>query len=268
MLGIDFKNNVVVITGGGGDIGSGIEAVFAQAGANMAVMDINVESALKAAKQVEENYGVKAKGYQLDIANEKEVYGVFKQVYDDFGQIDMLIANAAAGSTVSGEGPTLHDSPSSAAQKIMNVNVLGTGYCIKAALDYMLPRKHGKIVTIASVAGRIGTPSGANYAASKAAMISITQSVAMAHAKEGINCNCICPGYIWTNLWKIRGPETARRMGMTVEQMWQKVALDNIAQGVEQTSEDIGNTAAFLCSDWAKHITGQSLNVDGGSRFN
>ncbi|MGI6453623.1 MAG: SDR family NAD(P)-dependent oxidoreductase [Syntrophomonadaceae bacterium] len=266
MQGFDFKGSVAVITGGGGDIGRGIGLIFAQAGANIALLDADLEAVLKAAQIIEDHCGVKAKGYQLDIANEKEVYSVFQQVHDDFGQIDMLVANADP--SIPGEGPTLYDSPSLAAQQIMSVNVLGNGYCIKAALDYMLPRKQGKIVTVASIAGRIGTPNGANHAASMAALISITQSVAMAHAREGINCNCICPGYIRANLWKELEPDTARRMGLTVEQMWQQAALDNIAQGVEQAPEDIGNAAAFLCSDWAQHITGQTLNVDGGSRFN
>ena len=133
---------------------------------------------------------------------------------------------------------------------------------------YMLPRKYGKIITIASIAGRCGTAAVANYAISKAGMIAMTQSVARAHANQNINVNSVCPGYVLTEMWEKGVEKFSKIMGKTPEETWKILALDKIAMGRAQTPEDMGNAVAFLASDLAKNITGQALNVCGGSMFN
>jgi len=132
----------------------------------------------------------------------------------------------------------------------------------------MLPKKQGKIVTLSSIAGRIGTAGTANYSISKAAIIALTQSVARAHAKDNINVNCVCPGYLLTNMWKKGIEKYSKILNKSPEETWKIMALNNIAMGRAQEPEDIGNAVAFLVSDLAKNITGQALNVCGGSRFN
>ncbi|MGI6453624.1 MAG: SDR family NAD(P)-dependent oxidoreductase [Syntrophomonadaceae bacterium] len=270
MLEIKFDGRVAVILGGAGGIGKGIVKVFAQCGASLAVVDINLPEAQKVAEQSAEKYGVKAKAYKLDMADEDQVNSVFKQIHDDFSSLDIVIIASGVGSAQSGEKANFYDSPSTASQRIVQVNILGTGYCLKAALNYMIPQNYGRIVTLASIAGRRASANGAgaNYASSKAAIISMTQSVARAHAKQGITCNCICPGYIYTEMLGSRFSAIAKRMGVTAEEVWQSFALDKIPQGVDQTPEDIGFAAAFLVSDRARHITGQTLNVDGGAVLN
>jgi len=132
----------------------------------------------------------------------------------------------------------------------------------------MLPKKSGKIVIISSIAGRIGTPAVANYSISKAALIAMTQSVARAHAKDNINVNAVCPGYIYTPMWQKGVEKFSKILGKTKEETWQILALNDIAMGRAQEPEDISYATLFLVSDFAKNITGQALNVCGGSRFN
>lgn len=270
MLEFKFDGKVAVILGGAGGLGKGIVNVFARGGASIAVVDIDLSQAQQVAQQTAERYGAQAKAYKLDMADEDEVNLVFRQIYDDFSSLDILVIASGVGSAQSGEGPNFYKTPSAASQKIVQVNILGTNYCLKAALDYMIPKNYGRIVTLASIAGRRASAkgAGANYAASKAAIISMTQSVARAHAQQGITCNCICPGYIYTEMLESRFTDMAKRMGVTAEQVWQSFALDKIPQGVEQTPEDIGLAAAFLVSERAQHITGQTLNVDGGAVLN
>ncbi len=261
---IDLNGKVAVVTGAGGGIGEGIVKSLAKCGANIAVTDVNFKAAKIVADRINENYDIKSIPYKLDISNEKEVKDVFEIINTEFSQIDILVT--AAG--IAGEGPSYYQTSMETAKKITDVNLHGTGICIKAALEYMIPQKFGKIVTISSIAGRTGTVSTANYSITKAAIIALTQSVAKAHAKQGINVNSICPGYLYTKMWEQGVQKYSKILNLTPEETWKKLALDNMATGRAQEPEDIGNAAAFLVSDLAKNITGQALNVCGGAKFN
>ncbi|HHW40664.1 MAG TPA: SDR family oxidoreductase [Syntrophomonadaceae bacterium] len=263
MIAFDLTGKVAVVTGAGGGIGGDITKKLAEVGAAVAASDINKENVDQVVVEINKSGG-KAKSYQLDISDEAAVYAHFDTVANDFGTIDILVA--AAG--VSGEGPNFYETPTEVARKIYDVNLFGTGFCIKAALKYMIPKKSGKIVTISSIAGRIGMPSVANYSISKAAIIAMTQSVARAHAKDNININAICPGYLYTPMWQKGVEKFSKILGKTPEETWKMLALDNIAMGRAQEVEDISYATLFLVSDFSKNITGQALNVCGGSRFN
>lgn len=261
---IDLSGQTAVVTGAAGGIGSGIVEALAKCGANIAVTDINLAAAQGLVEACQRQYQVTMKAYTLDIGVEAHIKDVFEEVHRDFGQIDVLVAGAA----YAGEGKNYYETPMEAARKIMDVNVHGTGMCIKEALHYMLPRNHGRIITISSVAGREGTAGTPNYSISKAAIISMTQSVAKAHAKEGITANSVCPGYLLTDLWKKGVEKYSKILNKTPEETWKMLALDRMATGRAQEPEDIGNAVAFLASDLAKNITGQALNVCGGAKFN
>lgn len=263
MISFDLTGKIAVVTGAGGGIGGDIAKKLAEAGATVAASDINQESVDQVVAEINKAGG-KAKSYQLDISDEAAVNNVFDAVANEFGTIDILVA--AAG--ISGEGPNFYQTPTEVARKIYDVNLMGTGFCIKAALKYMLPKKYGKIVTISSIAGRIGTPAVANYSISKAAIIAMTQSVARAHAKDNINVNAICPGYLYTAMWQKGVEKFSKILGKTPEETWKTLALDKIAMGRAQEVEDISYATLFLVSDFAKNITGQALNVCGGSVFN
>jgi len=264
MIHIDLTGQVAIVTGGAGDIGSGIVMCLAECGANVAITDLNLELAEIRAKEAAEKYGVKTKAYKLDISMEEEVSSVFAEINKDFSDFDILVNGAGYAS----EGKNYYETSMDTARKTVDVNLHGTGMCIKAALDYMLPKQSGKIVNIASIAGRIGTAGTANYSISKAAIIAMTQSIARAHAKEGIRVNGVCPGYILTNMWKRGVEKYSKLLNKTPEETWKALALDNMATGRAQEVEDIGYAVCFLASDLAKNITGQCLNVCGGARFN
>ena len=264
MKQIDLKGQIAIVTGGAGDIGTGIVICLAECGANVAITDVNLEIAEMKAKEVAEKYGVKTKAYKLDISIEEEVNSVFADINKDFNGMDILVNGAGFAS----EGKNYYETSMEIARKTADINIHGTGMCIKAALDYMLPKQSGKIINIASIAGRYGTAGTANYSITKAAIIAMTQSIARAHAKEGVRVNGICPGYLLTSMWKRGVEKYSKLLNKTPEETWKIMALDNMATGRAQDVEDIGNAVVFLVSDLAKNITGQCLNVCGGSRFN
>ena len=131
----------------------------------------------------------------------------------------------------------------------------------------MLPRKFGRIVNIASAASRKGGPTGTHYAASKFGVIGLSQSIALNVAKEGIRINCVCPGFVHTNILDRLFKGMSQTQGITEEQAAQAI-YSKIPMGIPQLPEDIGNAALFLCSDLSDKITGQALNVDGAFRMN
>ena len=136
----------------------------------------------------------------------------------------------------------------------------------------MRERRYGKIVNIASVAGRIGSTTSAPYSISKAGVISYTQAIGLEEAKHNINVNAICPGLLWTPLWRriaVRhGAHRDEDKGLTDREVFDKYVKERTPLGREQTPEDIGNAVAFLASDAAQNITAQALNVSGGSHIN
>ena len=139
-----------------------------------------------------------------------------------------------------------------------------------AAAEFMKPRRYGKIVNIASVAGRQGGPGNPPYNVSKAGVISLTQAYALGLAPHNINVNAICPGSLWTHMYN-RILTRAKNLDDSLGELSTKEIFDRSAErmplGREQTPEDIGNLSVFLASDLSLNITGQSINVTGGSRM-
>ena len=264
MKSIDLNGKVAIVTGGGGGIGCAIVRFLAECGADIAVTGRNMEKANRAVKLASE-LGVKAKAYQLDITDEDMVNTVFTQIKEDFKRIDILVANAGKAG---GEGLRYVDTSEMVAKSIVDVNMNGTGYCIKAAVNAMLQQKFGRIIVISSTAARQGTVAAANYSMSKSALISMVQSVAQAHGKDGIHANCVCPGYVRTGMWDKGIDGISKKYNISEDEAWEIIALNNTATHRSSEPEDIGAAVAFLASDLAKCITGQCLNVCGGSRFN
>jgi meso-butanediol dehydrogenase / (S,S)-butanediol dehydrogenase / diacetyl reductase len=155
---------------------------------------------------------------------------------------------------------------------VMDVNLKGVFLSCRAAIPHFKERRSGRIVNIASVAGRQGIEFLPAYAATKAGVISLTQSIALQLAPYHVNVNCICPGIIWTPMWERLANYMARSnpafAGASPEDTYNAVVQQMIPFGKPQTAEDIGNAAVFLASDEAKEITAQSLNVCGGIRMN
>ena len=264
MIAMDITGKVAVVTGGGGDIGASCCEIFAKAGAKVAVTDVVQERIDSTVEKINKDHPGMAKGYMLNITDEEEVSSVFAKIAEDLGDVDILVAAAGHG----GENANFFLATPDEARSIYDVNIIGTQLCVKAAAKQMMPKKDGKIIIISSISGRLGAMSLVNYSGSKSALIALTQSVAQILAKDNINVNAICPGFLLTNMWQRGLDRFSKAWNCTKEEAWQKIALDKIPLGRQQECEDIANLALFLASPLGINITGQAINVDGGVRMN
>jgi 3-oxoacyl-[acyl-carrier protein] reductase len=235
-----------VVTGAGRGIGMAIASRFSTMGAAVAVADIDGEAAEAAAEELRRGGGG-AFGYALDVADPDAVTEVFKRITDDMGGIDILVNNAG----LTRDNLIIRMSPEQW-DLVMNVNLKGAFNCIRAAVRPMMSQKYGRIISIASIVGQIGNAGQANYAASKAGLIALTKTVAREFGSRGITANAVAPGYIET-------PMTASLSEKVREEFASKIQLKRFG-----TPEDVANVVAFLASDEADYITGQTINVDGG----
>lgn len=260
-----LKDRVAIVTGGATGIGRAIAAKMGEGGACVVIADMNAGAEQKAASELSAS-GIKAAAVATDVTDRAATDRMVRTTLDRFGKIDILVNNAgiagAPGWNQRSE-PTEDDWV-----KTYQVNVLGTVNSANSVIPHMKTAKHGKIVNLSSIAGREGRPSLPHYSASKAAVISYTQSLANELARFNINVNAICPGLLWTPMWEQVGGRYARDnaayKGLSPRQVFDAMIAERIPIGREQTPDDIGDAAVFLASEDARNITGQALNVDGG----
>lgn len=244
---MELEGRVVIVTGAAKGLGKAIaEKCFAE-GAKLALWDIAFEGVSEVASQLDPN-GTRAKAYAVDITDEKSVEKAITKTVSDFKEVNVLVNNA---------GISLHklidEMTLEVFERVMKVNVTGTFLCCRAVTPIMKSQKGGKIVNIASLAARTGRPGvGVNYAASKGAVVSITQTLARELGPHGIYVNCICPGPILTEQTKQYPPE--------VFASW-NAGRAIIKDGIP---EDVADAVVFLASNKAAWITGITLDLNGG----
>ena len=243
---MQLTNQVAVITGGARGIGREIALLFARAGADCALFDVNEEALAATVKELEA-LGRRAVGLVVDVTNGPAIDEAVAKVLDKLSKIDILINNA--GITKDGLLVRMDDAQW---DRVLNINLKGTFLCTRSIAKVMLKARRGRIVSIASIVGLIGNPGQANYAASKAGVIGLTKSVAKELGSRGITCNAIAPGFIKTDMTERLPEEVAKRL------------FDNIPMGVFGEAIDVAQAALFLVSDAARYITGHVLVVDGG----
>ena len=267
---MDVTGKVAVITGGGRGIGRAIAVRLAANGADVAVADIGLENAQAVAGEVSK-IGRESMAIRLDVTEQESVESTCEQVIDRFGRIDILVNNAGV---IAAPGWEDRERPDDSDWDLTyTVNARGMARMSEAAARSMKERRYGKIVNISSVAGRVGSTTSIAYSASKAAAISLTQTLAQELAPFNINVNVICPGLLWTEMWARIAvhwgniPERAR--GLTdPKQIFDRAVEERVPLGREQTPEDVANAVAFFASEAARNITGQALNVTGGWQMN
>jgi len=266
---MDFEGKTAVVTGGARGIGRGIALELAQRGSNVLIADMDEEAAREVVAETKAG-GTQSHFCETDVTQQWSTDDMVEVALEEFGQLDVLVNNAGVGGS---EGFTKRKTPTVEDwQATFDVNVYGIVNATQSVESYMVERGYGKIINIASIAGRGGRPGFATYAASKAAAINVSQAWAFKLAPHGINVNAVCPGLIWTPLWESiaewRRSTDQQNSGLTPRQVFQRTVAEMVPLGREQTVEDVGKAVAFLASDRARSITGQALNVDGGIRQN
>ncbi|MHC1719272.1 MAG: SDR family NAD(P)-dependent oxidoreductase [Clostridiaceae bacterium] len=263
MVNIDMKGEVTLVTGAGGCIGKGIALSFAQAGSKVYLLDLNGELAKKNSQEFIDA-GYEAVGLALDVTKKDDIYALVNEVVDKEGHIDNLVT--CAGVIFS---KPFMETTEEELVKTLQVNLISVNNICQAVLKHMIPGKSGKIVNIASASSRQGSATIAHYSTSKFGVIGLTQSIAMAVAKDNINVNAICPGIIHTPVMASCVKSLAEQSNgtKTEEDVWNSYK-NAILLGRLQEPKDVGDAALFLCSDMAKNITAQAINVCGGLRFN
>lgn len=265
MIGIDMTGRVTLITGAGGGIGGSIADVFARAGAKVYVADLEGDDARAKASQIKAD-GFLAEAVKLDVTRKAEIDDVIGRIAQDNGKIDHLVTSAGI----------LYCKPYMEAtedefRKLLEVNLVGLSNCCQAALTHMIPRREGKIVNILSASSRQGSDFYTQYSASKFGALGLTQSIGLAASRHNINVNGICPGVIETNIGKKQDGGMVSQMGKysgKPEVELRESIRKTIPLRRFQDGEDIGYMALFLCSELARNITCQAINVCGGMRMN
>lgn len=260
MLEFNFKGKNVIVTGGAKGLGKSISEEFAKAGANVVIADIDLEGMKETAQELSK-YGTKIVAYKIDVSKYQEFEKLAEYVNTNLGSVDILINNAGICTLM----PTL-SMDVSLMDKILDINIKGSLYGARACLKYMKEKGYGRIVNMSSIAAKLSGANTVAYSASKAAIISMTASLAREFAKDNINVNCILPGIIRTPLWEqmlvdFAGEDEAKRNETFA------AYTNDIPNGKPQDPVDIAKMALFLCSEEARYVTAQNIGVDGGHTF-
>jgi len=246
---IDLSGKAALVTGAGRGIGKTIALAFAQAGADIVLCDIDLQSLRNATVEVS-HLGRKGFGFQVDVVRKAEVEAIATKALDFVGKIDILVNNAGIVVRKPMEEYTEDDW-----DRVMDVNLKGVFNFSQAVGRQMIKQgAGGRIINIASVMGLVALPPRASYVASKGGIIALTRDLAAEWAKHNITVNSICPGWVKTEMTeKYFAQEDVR-----------KFLLDRIPLGRFAEPDDIANMAIFLASDLSGYVTGQSIPVDGG----
>jgi 3-oxoacyl-[acyl-carrier protein] reductase len=270
-LAIDLSGRVALVTGGSRGLGRADALTLAQAGADVVLGDILVES--DPSSEVAERYGVLAQvarsqdlvyteatareiqdmgrrsaAIRMDVTDRARVDEVVAQVVDELGSLDILVNNAGMLDHVA----QLGDQSPALWERDLQVNLTGAFNCSQAVWPHMRQRGFGRIVNMASVAGTLGGFGQASYATTKAGLIGLTKTLALEGGRHGITANAIVPGIIGTEAFSFGNPQMNERM------------VERTVLRRPGEPQDVANAIAFLCSDLAAYITGVELNVSGG----
>jgi 3-oxoacyl-[acyl-carrier protein] reductase len=239
-------NQIAVVTGAGRGIGRAIALKFASEGADVVCVSRTLENSQKVANEVRAA-GRNAWADAVDVADSKAVAGAAEKILAEAGRVDILVNNAG----VTRDGLLMRMSEEDW-DTVLDTNLKGAFLFTKAFARQFIKQRSGRIINVASIIGLIGNAGQCNYAASKAALIGFTKSVARELASRGITANALAPGFIETDM-------TAALSGEVRAELLKKIPLNSLGQ-----PEDIANAALFLAGSASRYVTGQVLTVDGG----
>jgi 3-oxoacyl-[acyl-carrier protein] reductase len=248
--GIELRGRVALVTGGSKGIGRETVLELARAGAHVAVNYLSDEQGARQAAEAAEGLGVEALVVQGDVERLDEASKMVEICVGRWGRLDVLVCNAGLW-----RGAPVDEMTEELWTKVLDTNLKGTWTVVRAAVPLMKRQGRGVIVIVSSTAGQRGEPFYSNYAASKGGQIALTKALAVELAPHRIRVNAVAPGWVWTEMTAgVLGDASARR------EIEAAIPLGRVA-----SAGDIARPIIFLASDWAQHITGEVLCINGGS---
>ena len=246
-MSAEFAGRVALVTGGAGDgIGSATVLRLAQGGAAVVVVDTHERRSKEVAERVSAETGSRVLALPADIADRERIDEILAATAEQLGPVDILVNNAALNVL----GDVVDTAPEDW-DRVIDVDLTACFYLIRQALPAMIQRGRGSIVNVTSVAGYLGSGREGPYAASKAALHSLTRSVAFEAGPHGVRCNAVATGIIWSKF--------VRKYAERLEPEVQRTPMRRIGD-----PEDVAELIAFLCSDKSSFITGETINISGG----
>lgn len=246
----ELTDQVAVVTGGSRGIGRAVVDWLARLGASVVINYLSDKNAAEEAVDSAQREGVKAISVQANVSDAAEADFLIKTTVERFGRVDILICNAGIW-----RGAAAEEIDEALWDETLSVNLKGTWTACRSAIPFMKRQRSGRIVIVSSTAGQRGEANVSNYAASKGGQISFAKSLSTELAPFGITVNCVAPGWVYTELNDDVFEDKVR-----LESIIGSIPIGRIA-----TAEDIALPIVFLCSEAARHITGEVLNVNGGS---
>jgi len=251
-----LAGKVAVITGASTGCGPVMAKLFVEQGAKVLMSARRVELVEEAAREI----GPDAIAMRCDVTSEDDIKAMVARATEEFGQIDILLNNAAAPGT----DKWVWEQTLENFNATLAIDLSAAMLCSREVLNAsMLERKSGSIVNFSSTAGWTGMPRKTHYTSAKAALRALTKTIALEVGPHGIRCNCLVPGSIETELWINYGKRMAGEQGISYEE-WREKALKNVPLRTISQPIDVANLALFLASDESRTITGQSINCDAG----
>ncbi|MBC8453779.1 sorbitol-6-phosphate dehydrogenase [PVC group bacterium] len=265
-----LENKKAVLTGGAQGLGKALARHLANEGCDVLIGDLNGKGAEETATEVADATGRKVIGMKVDISQDADVKAFFDKAVDEFGRVDVVVANAAVliAEAIAEANPEKW-------RIVMNVNLFGYFLTTKYAAKIMKEQKSGSIIQINSKSGKKGSAANSAYAASKFGGIGHTQSVALELAPFGIRCNSVCPGNLldsplWTDPEKglfVQYFRAGKVPGAKSVEDVRQFYINQVPMRRGCSYEDIGNVVTFLASEKAGYMTGQAINVTGGQEM-
>ena len=255
-----FADKRIIVTGSGRGIGRAIARRFAEEGAAVAISDIDRETAEATAAEINETGGT-ALAIELDVRSSESVRAMLDAVVAEWGRVDVLVNNA--GITIA---KPVVEFTEEEWERTLDINLKGVFRCSQLAAVQMITQGGGKIINLSSESGKTAKPNFTIYAASKFGVVGFTQGLAQELAPHGITVNAVCPGIVHTPMWEELDRVLAKRMGKKEGEIL-ATRKEQIPLGRLEQPEDVAGVVAFLASDDANYMTGQSVNVTGGREF-